>query len=284
MINKRDYFDSVVGYDKRVLNDALLLNFDEFWETSERPYFAESTTILFLTKGTITVSINSTEHEVVAPAMVVYLDGSIVRHVKASEDAMLDAMMLSKPFSDEVLSDANLGSQFRSRLSSTPVFPLDGQENVIAAFNLIPNAVVAQDSPYKIETIKHLVLTILYGFAMDGQQLLDRKKSRAERISDEFFALVKKHYRYSRDVTYYADLLCITPKYLSQSVKDVTGRPALNCIDDFVCAEAKTLLRTTSMSIDQVSDALSFPNQSLFGKYFKRITGMSPRMYRNSTK
>lgn len=71
MINKRDYFDSVVGYDKRVLNDALLLNFDEFWETSERPYFAESTTILFLTKGTITVSINSTEHEVVAPAMVV---------------------------------------------------------------------------------------------------------------------------------------------------------------------------------------------------------------------
>lgn len=284
MIRKRDYFNSVVGQDRRIHDDVLSLNHDEFWEVSQDPYFASSTAVIFLTRGSLRISINMTDFEVMSPAMIAYIDGMIVRHLEASEDAESDVFIFSKSFSDEVLAEANVSNQLRTRLMTNPVFPMHENENVIMSFKSIMRDMIKQDSQFKSEAVKHLALSLYYGYALRGENLLERKKSRSERITDEFFSLVKEHYRYCRDVTYYASRLCITPKYLSQSVKDITGKPALSCIDDFVCAEAKALLRSTSMSIEQISDTLSFPNQSLFGKYFKRITGMSPRQYRNSTK
>ena len=76
---------------------------------------------------------------------------------------------------------------------------------------------------------------------------------------------------------FYADRLCITAKHLSQVVKNITGKTALAIIDEYVITEAKALLLSTTMSIQQISDKLNFPSQSVFGKYFKRCTSMTPK-------
>jgi AraC-like DNA-binding protein len=80
----------------------------------------------------------------------------------------------------------------------------------------------------------------------------------------------------------YADQLCLTPKYFSKVIKDNSGASASEWIDNYVILETKALLKSTNMTILQISDELNFPSQSFFGKYFKRVTGMSPKSYREN--
>ena len=98
----------------------------------------------------------------------------------------------------------------------------------------------------------------------------------------EFVRLVHLHYTRERSVSFYADRLFISPKYLSLLVKEATGRTAAKWIDDFVLMEAKNMLRFSGKNIQQVAYALNFPTQSSFGKYFKHLTGMSPTEYQKS--
>ena len=92
--------------------------------------------------------------------------------------------------------------------------------------------------------------------------------------------LVQEHHQRERLIGFYADQLCITPKYLSKLVKENTGRSAGEWIESYVILEARAMLQSPNMSIQQIATALNFPNQSFFGKYFKRVTGMSPKQYR----
>ena len=87
-------------------------------------------------------------------------------------------------------------------------------------------------------------------------------------IYDSFIKEIQKNYTKERSISYYADLLCITPKYLSQVVRKVSGRFAGDWINDFVILEAKALLKSRKYTIQQVADMLNFANQSFFGKYF----------------
>ena len=79
----------------------------------------------------------------------------------------------------------------------------------------------------------------------------------------------------------WCDELCVTVKYLSSVVKEKNGIPAIDFIEQYVITECKALLSSTTMTVQQIADELNFPSQSVFGKYFKRVTGLSPREYRN---
>ena len=85
-----------------------------------------------------------------------------------------------------------------------------------------------------------------------------------------------------RNVKYYADILCISPKYLSTVIHRVSGKYATEWIDNYVILESKALLRGCGMSVKEVCHKLNFPNQSFFAKYFKHHTGLTPREYKNS--
>lgn len=76
--------------------------------------------------------------------------------------------------------------------------------------------------------------------------------------------------------------LSIAPKYLSHVVRSVSGRHPGDCIRDYVVLEAKALLKSGKYTVQQVSDSLNFPNQSFFGTYFKKATGVSPMAYKES--
>ena len=104
--------------------------------------------------------------------------------------------------------------------------------------------------------------------------------NRAEEYFKQFTELLGEHYKHERSVGFYARQLCITPKYLTTLIKRISGKSVSEWIDSYVILEAKTLLKYSNMSVQEIAYYLTFPNQSFFGSYFKRNAGMSPSQYK----
>ena len=92
---------------------------------------------------------------------------------------------------------------------------------------------------------------------------------------------VVNHFRESREVKYYANLLCLSPKYFGSIIKEHTGISASGWISRYVIVQAKSLLRhSKNLNIQQISFYLGFPDPAAFTRYFKANAGMSPKEYR----
>jgi AraC-like DNA-binding protein len=107
------------------------------------------------------------------------------------------------------------------------------------------------------------------------------KFTRQQDLFNRFMELLQENYMQERGINYYAEKLCITPRYLSRIIHSVSGQFASDHIDLFVIAEAKQLLRSRKYTVLQISEMLCFTSQSLFGRYFKKFTGYSPKQYQD---
>lgn len=96
----------------------------------------------------------------------------------------------------------------------------------------------------------------------------------------EFKTLLLHNYKTIRSVNRYAELLFVTPKHLSETTKQITGKTAGQWIQNYLITEAKVQLKQTTLTINQISHSLNFPDASIFGKYFRKYTGCSPSEYR----
>ena len=138
------------------------------------------------------------------------------------------------------------------------------------------------DNPFRLQMVQHVMMAIFY--ASDKPQSISNNsdviRTNADLLTKQFLELVKENFRKERQLKFYADELCITPRYLSRVVKECSGSSAADWIERYVVLEARALLKSTSMNIQQISDSLNFPSQTFFGKYFKRRVGMSPKEYR----
>lgn len=153
--------------------------------------------------------------------------------------------------------------------------------------SLIEHELEEPETDFTDEIIGGLITTTIYKVGdILGQYLVEHPEvdgppnSRAEEYFRQFTALLGKHYLRERSVSFYARQLCITPKYLTTLIKRVSGKSVSEWIDHFVILEAKTLLKYSDKSIQEIAYCLNFPNQSFFGSYFKRNTGLSPSQYK----
>lgn len=102
-----------------------------------------------------------------------------------------------------------------------------------------------------------------------------------KQLFPKFYDALEVHYQESREVRFYAELMCLSPKYFGSVIKQETGTGACQWIANFVVIQAKQMLKMNKgMSIQQVSDKLGFPDQASFSRYFKRSAGISPMEYR----
>ncbi len=107
------------------------------------------------------------------------------------------------------------------------------------------------------------------------------KYTKNEDFFNRFCGLLAKHYTDSREVMFYADKLCLTPKHFSKIIHDVTKQSAGTWITNFVITKAKQLLTMRpDLYIQNISDLMGFESQAAFSRYFHRATGMSPKKYR----
>ena len=146
---------------------------------------------------------------------------------------------------------------------------------------IVSHCIQDKQNPYRLQVVQHVIMAMFYSSEKIRQaNTKEVYRTNADVLSKRFMDLVKDNFRKERQLQFYADALCITPRYLSRVVKECTGSSAADWIERCVVLEARALLKSTNMTIQQISDVLNFPSQTFFGKYFKRRVGLSPKEYR----
>ena len=137
----------------------------------------------------------------------------------------------------------------------------------------------------KLDLIISMGQTICYDILnmyFTNQPLQPLQQGKKDVVFQNFMLSLFRFYRKERDVSFYARMQHITPRYFSAIIKEKTGDSALQWIVRMVITEAKQLLEESVLSIKEIADQLNFPTQSFFGKYFKQYVGISPKEYRNN--
>lgn len=278
----RDHIDRLTPADHRIGDDFLLVERDGDLALSTEPLRSDVTSVILLDEGWSRLRIDMVEYVVVAPAMIVIEADSVYQAVEVSEDMRVRVAVMSKSFVERLFGgyeSSNLGELVKAN----PVVELGVQATVVRSyFGLLADVVRAPHRPFKLESARHLMISMLYGYLHGRGVSAASVESRSGRMYGRFCDLLRRHCHHSREVNFYAAQLGITPKYLSQIVKAESGLTAGECIDDWVITECKAMLSSTSLSVGIIASRMNFPSQSVFGKYFKRVTGLSPKEYRES--
>ena len=136
---------------------------------------------------------------------------------------------------------------------------------------------------YREEILRSLIHILLHETApiYDAQHVSSKAiQTRSQLITTEFKKLTNTYYATERSLAFYADKLCITPKHLAETVKETTGKRAVEWLAEAVLLEAHVLLQNPALTIGQIADALHFADQSTFGRFFRNNAGVSPASYR----
>ena len=150
-------------------------------------------------------------------------------------------------------------------------------------FYLLKQKAADSENKFRRNVVSTLTLAMFYDLSNVIQRVLETfgiRQTSSEIIFTRFIKLLEQNYKSERRVSWYAQQLCITPKYLSETVKSVSHRTPNEWIDNYVTIEMRVLLRNSSKSIKEIAEELHFANQSFLGKYFKEHVGMSPSEYR----
>ena len=248
--------------------------------------------IFFLKKGHFTVDLNLNTYEVRKNSLLVIVPGNIIRLAQYKEECIGDSelrfVLVSREFMSQVRFDFVQAFKDSIRLLDNPCITLKEEQVAIASdyFNLA-RRVVLSPSQNKREIISGLLTSLSYMTVDVWQQQVDSAREnsssssvRVNQVFERFLSLVQEYHTSQRGVAFYADKICLTPKYLSKLIKQASGRSAPEWIDAYVILEAKNLLKYSDMTIKEIVYHLHFPNQSVFYKYFKAHTGMTPSQYR----
>ncbi len=138
---------------------------------------------------------------------------------------------------------------------------------------------------YYHESVRAAISASIYSiFSLISQYFSSKEtneiENREQKYLRTFLRLVYENFRTERSVDFYAKKMHISSKYLSSVVKNASNRTPSQLIDGMVVLEIKHLLRYSDLSVQEIAYKMNFTNQSFFGKYFKRLTGMSPRKYK----
>jgi AraC-type DNA-binding domain-containing proteins len=165
-------------------------------------------------------------------------------------------------------------------------FDPDEYQSLYVSLDYIRGKMRQQTHVFYQETVK---LALLMFFTDLGNLYFSKKKyhitatlSRKEELFSDFQTLLREHCKKQHDVKFYAGKLCITTQYLSSILKEQSGRSASQWIQEALVIEAKDMLKSPRINVQQVADKLNFPDQSTFGKFFKKHTGISPMAFRKS--
>lgn len=214
--------------------------------------------------------------------MSVNIPGQILEQEFMSDDYHGICVFMS----DRFVGSLGLPRNFQAymALQECPILKLvPGQMEAILSYCTMVRRLFEVGHPNRTEVIRHLTCAFFYGIGYYFHQLVENKKlSKEEVLMQKFSMEVQLHYKRERKVLFYADRLHLSAGYLSTIIKRYSGKSAAEWIDSYVILEAKALLRSTNLTIQQISDILNFPSQSFFGKFFKRVSGMSPKEYRET--
>ena len=278
----RERLDQITPTEHRIGSNLLYIEKHRIPDMAYEPWKTDVTTAVIYTKGSAEISINMKRYTIHAPTMVVMLAEHIMQLHTTSEDLESTCLVMSKNFSDELFGNISKTISLYNSVYQNPVlqFGKTGSHVITDYLRMLKGIISFTENPYRLEAAKHLTLTLFFGYFHKFHNADYNNYSYANTTVIDFISMLKQNYKQHRNANFYAEKLCVTPKYLSSLIKEHTGKTLHEWIDEYVITESKALLRSTKMTIDQISDSLNFPSQDIFSKFFKRVVGISPSEYR----
>ncbi|MDD3359141.1 MAG: helix-turn-helix domain-containing protein [Parabacteroides sp.] len=242
---------------------------------------------ILVTKGSMTVNIDYVKFEIKKNSLFFTLPDHIVEFCSHTPDIEGQILVISKDFlvnSLRPVGDTDDSLQYMF-MRKNPSAKLDEDEVKVidSLFRLIRKRAEVKNHLFHKEAIQSLLFHLFFelkNIIFQKNDIVPVVLSRKEELFQQFLKLLFKHNREQHTVSFYANKLCISPQYLSAILKDLTGKTTNNWIDNSLILDAKVMLKAPNATVQQVSDLLSFANQSTFGKFFKKHAGLSPAEYR----
>lgn len=227
--------------------------------------------------------LNGKEINISAPSVLIAIQDCEVFFKEVGEKAEVYTMSTTSRFGSTLHLDVETISLMYLSFRERPYVKMSKKQmdTLTLYFSILKSILQESDNPYRSDATIHLTLAFLYGIGYHlHKSSLQSIPSEYSPLTSQLLSLVKENYTVHRKISFYADEMKMTPRYLSHLLKVETGKSITQWINEFTLQEASFLLLKTNITIAQVSDRLGFPNQSFFGKYFKQHVGMSPKAYR----
>lgn len=240
------------------------------------------------TEGETSVSFNLHEFRLKKDSMFIFTPKNILQ-VNSQQYFKADVIAISSDFMRRINIDIKNMMPLFLKFVENPALTLTPEESrsMRGMIAQIERETRGPETHFSFDIVSGLIAAtiykvgdIMYHYLAEHPEGQNNSHNRAEEYFKQFTHLLGEHFREERSVGFYARQLCITPKYLTTLIKRISGQSVSEWIDNYVILEAKTLLKYSTMSIQEIAYYLNFPNQSFFGSYFKRNTGMSPSQYK----
>ena len=274
-----------------LFRNFLIAKTDSKMEAFQFPCRIGAITIGICTAGESRILSNLREYTLTEGSMFVSTPQNILQ-VYSEHDFRCDVLAISPDFMRQIHINTQYLLPVLMGFGDQQCFPLS-EANRSALHHLIlqieTEMQVASGTHFTTEIISELISATIYKIGDILTRRIEQcppqeqpRRNRAETYFRQFMQLLSESFKTERSVAYYARRMCITPKYLTTLIKRISNKSVSEWIDEYVILEAKTLLKYSNMSIQEIAYHLNFPNQSFFGSYFKRNTGLSPSQYKQS--
>lgn len=251
------------------------------------PARLKATTVLVCLHGEIDCSINLKRFRITANHLLVNFSSDIIQ-IHHTDNLAGYAIMISEDYLQQLQIDFRLRAQSYIGLRGNGPIRVPYDELVyLKPYYTLLRKNMEDGNPDVIKGLAHAIsytiLSMVKRFQGIHPGVDGHETSRSQQIFDRFMALLQVYHNRERSIQFYADQMCLTPKYISGMIKAFSGKCALEWINEYVVLEAKMMLKYTEMTVQEISNNLNFPTQSAFGKYFKQQAGVGPKQYRTET-
>ena len=284
---KHPEYTSYIDDDIAVIDSlSSIMNADE--ELAKMDCFM----IVFCQEGDITLNINGNQHSLKKDFCAILPPGTVVRKVACNQPYVVKIAVASLSFLTETLSSSKETWNIIHYLFFNPIHPIQKassyklylyKELLITLIQEQPHAYSKQTRRFHFAGMLCELMVLLNQMIPKDYEPQALDKNRAVIITRDFIELVNSDTGMHRTVSYYADRLCYSPKYLSATVKQITGKSPLQIINAHAIKQIKFKIKHSEMSMKELADYFEFTNPSFFGKFVKMHIGMSPMQYRMSS-
>ncbi|MFT3993887.1 MAG: helix-turn-helix domain-containing protein [Dysgonomonas sp.] len=254
--------------------------------SADYPFILDGIGFAICVKGKGHLKINFKEYYIEENTIITIMPHFMMELLDKTEDLMMEFLIFSVDFLIHLPSSSNF--DISKLILQNPVLPVSDEEiQILLEFHsFIVKQYNRTDHPFRQEMAQSLLLALLTEvgaiYKVRGVKECSAQTSHKEELVHRFFKLLVLHHKKERSLSFYADQMCLTPKYLSTLLKSTTGRTAFMWINEITISSAQFLMKTTDLTILQISEELNFPNASFFGRFFKKHVKMTPVQYRDS--
>lgn len=273
--------ERIRGYVSHNLAVARIWSNDLARHFLSQPFMMDELRILVLQKGHVDVRVNMVDHRIEAGSLIFIGRYVVTEIMHVSDD--IHGFVLS--LSDEMLrlsAGNSLPKAFNGHLQDFSLLLSDEEMEFIDNLHLIIYKALKQErssSQVVVQLVGALMMHVSYLWEKNASSQVVAR-SREQQVFSDFIRLVSQHAPEQHTLGFYASRLCVTPRYMSTIVRNVSGRSAKCWIDEAIVNAIKVQLRYTDKQVAEISSDMNFPNPSFFCKYFRRMAGMTPMEYR----